>query len=216
MTEDVPMNRDRKGEPNADPDTLKSELGEIKSAMGIAERHSYWWQFWIVEGIGVAVVFVLVQFWLRWGFDLRLGAALASVLVLVQLAKRRLKADYEPPATGLPSQKRWLGIIFVGLGAVVVGLAPVFDHLSEAESVRLALVSAAVVVGVGYMYMGQLLDAYDVRAADQYAFYAGGVWIVVLAVAIPFVSAARGWEYAVFGLGLAVHHIGAYVALTRR
>ncbi|MFP8954682.1 hypothetical protein ACLI4Z_17195 [Natrialbaceae archaeon A-arb3/5] len=219
MTENVPMNRDRNRETEADatadPDALQAELGEIKSAMGIAERHPYWWRFWVVEGIGVAVGFVLVQLWLRWGFDLRLGAALAGVFALDYLAKRRIKAEYEPPARGLPSQKLWLGIIFVGLGALIVGLGPVFRHLGEAESVRLALLSAAAVVGVGYLYMGQLLEAYDIRAADRYAFYLGGVWILVLAVAIPFVSAFRGWEYAVFGLGLAVHHIGAYIALAR-
>lgn len=214
MTEDVSMTGDR--EPDiADPNALQSELGEIKSAMGIADSHPYWWRFWIVEGISVGLVFVLVQYWLWWGFDIRLGAAIAIVFGLDYFAKRRIKTAYDPPATGLPSQRRWLAIGFIALAALVVGLIPIFEELGTANSIRLALLAGGVVVGLEFMYMGQLLDAYDIRPADQYAFYVGGVWILVLAVAIPYVSAFRGWEYAVFGLGITVHNVGAYVALAR-
>ncbi|ELZ14953.1 hypothetical protein C477_19462 [Haloterrigena salina JCM 13891] len=204
------------GTEDVDPAALEAELDEIKGAIGLAEDHPYWWRFWLVEGVGAGLCFTLVQFWFRGGPQLPILAAFISLLGLETLVKRRIRAAYEPPTAGLPDQRLWLLAVLAAIGALLVGLLPVFDALGERNAVRLALVSAGAVVGAGYVYMGQLLGAYDIRAADRYAFYAGGAWILVLAAAIPHVPAAEGWEYAVFGLGIAVQHVAAYVVLSRR
>ena len=201
---------------DVDPAALEAELAEIKGAIGLADEHPYWWRFWIVEGVCAGLCFALIQFWFRGGPELPILAALLAVLGLETLVKRRIKASYEPPTTGLPDQRRWLLVVLAGCGAVVVGLHPVFDVLGERNAIRLALVTGGAIVGTAYVYMGQLLEAYDIRAADCYAFYAGGAWILVLAAVIPHVPAAEGWEYAVLGLGIAVQHVAAYVVLSRR
>ncbi|WP_339104669.1 hypothetical protein [Haloterrigena salinisoli] len=182
---------------DVDPAALEAELAEIKGAIGLAEDHPYWWRFWLVEGVGAGLCFTLIQFWFRGGPRLWILAAVAGLLGLETLVKRRIKAAYEPPTRGLHDTRLWLLAALAGIGAVIVGLLPVFDALGDRNAIRLALVSAGAIVGSGYIYMGQLLGAYDIRAIDRYAFYAGGAWILVLAAVIPHVPAAEGWEYAV-------------------
>ncbi|ELZ11258.1 hypothetical protein C478_12635 [Natrinema thermotolerans DSM 11552] len=200
---------------DVDPDRLEAELAEIKGAMGLASDHPYWWRFWIVEGVCTGLLFTIVQFWLREGFRPWIAVAFAGVVGCCELAKRRLRSSYEPPAAGLPSQRRWFVAVLAGVIALVVGLRPVFESLGPTNAVRLAIVAAGAVVGVGYVLMGQLLAAYDVRPADRYAFVVGGAWIMVLSAAIPYIPAFEGWEYAAFGIGIALHHVATYVALFR-
>ncbi|MGQ3411427.1 hypothetical protein ACT4ML_04080 [Natrinema sp. LN54] len=200
---------------DVDADALRTDLEEIKGAMGLASEHPYWWRFWIVEGICTGIVFAVVQFWLREGFRPWIAVAFAGVIGCCELAKRRFKSSYEPPTTGLPSQQHWFLAVLAGLGVLIVGLRPVFDALDATNAVRLALVSAGAVVGVGYVLMGQLLAAYDIRAVDRYAFIGGGAWIMALSAAIPYVPHLEGWEYAALGAGIALHHIGTYAVLSR-
>lgn len=199
-----------------DAAALEAELAEIKGAIGLAEDHPYWWRFWIVEGIGVALCFPLIQLLFRGGPELPIAVAFVGLIALETVAKRRIKAAYDPPTTGLPNQRRWLFAMLAGIGTIIVGLPPVFDALGERNAIRLALVAGGAIVGTGYLYMGQLLAAHNIRAADCNAFYVGGAWILVLAAVIPHVPVFEGWEYAVLGLGIAVQHITAYVVLARR
>ena len=201
---------------DVDPEALKSDLEEIKGAMGLAEDHPYWWRFWIVEGVSVGLFFTIAQLWFRGHSGPLVGSALVAILAVDYAIKRRLKSSYEPPAIGLPSQRFWFGAVLVGIGALVVGLIPVFEALEATNSIRLAMVSAVTVVGTAYLLMGQLLGAYNIRAADRYAFYAGGTWMLVLAAGIPHVPAFEGWEYAVLGIGIALQHVAVYVVLARR
>ncbi|WP_408959647.1 hypothetical protein [Natrinema sp. 74] len=197
-----------------DADRLRTQVEEIRGAMGLASDHPYWWRFWIVEGICTGVLFAVVQFWLREGFQSWIAVAVAGVIGCGELTKRRLRSSYEPPATGLPSQRRWFLAMLAGVAVLIAGLRPVFDALGPTNAVRLALVSAGAVVGVGYVLMGQLLAAYDIRAADRYAFIGGGAWIMALSAVIPYVPALEGWEYAALGTGIALHHVATYVALS--
>ncbi|ELY42921.1 hypothetical protein [Natronorubrum tibetense] len=201
---------------DVDPNALKSDLEEIKGAIGLAEDHPYWWRFWIVEGVSVGLFFTIAQFWFRGSSGPLIAGTLVAILAVDYAVKRRLKSSYEPPMTGLPSQRFWMGAVLVGIGALVVGLIPVFEALEGTNAIRLALVSAVAVVGTAYLLMGQLLSAYNIRAADRYAFYAGGAWMLVLAAAIPHISAFEGWEYAVLGIGIALQHVAVYVVLARR
>lgn len=198
---------------DVDADALRTDLKEIKGAMGLASDHPYWWRFWIVEGICVGLLFAVVQFWLREGFRPWIAVTFGGVIAGCELAKRRLRSNYRPP-TGVPDQRRWGLAVFAGIGVLLVGLRPVFESLDATNAVRLALVSSGAVVGVGYVLMGQLLAASGIRAVDQYAFVVGGAWIMTLAAAIPHVPVLRGWEYAAFGIGIALHHVGTYVVLS--
>ncbi|QCS41222.1 hypothetical protein [Natrinema versiforme] len=199
---------------DVDADALRTDLEEIKGAMGLASEHPYWWRFWIVEGICTGIVFAVVQFWLREGFRPWIAVAFAGVIAGCELAKRRVRSNYRPP-TGVPDQRRWGLAVFAGTGVLLVGLRPVFESLDATNAVRLALVSAGAVVGVGYVLMGQLLAAYDIRAVDRYAFIGGGAWIMALSAAIPYVPLLEGWEYAALGAGIALHHSGTYAVLSR-
>lgn len=202
-------------ESDVDRDRLRDDVDRIKRAMGLREEHPYWWRFWIVEGVGVGVLFPVLQVGIRDGFRPWVVALLVAVFLLHQVAMRRVLSGYERPTTGVPSWDTWHYVLFAGMAALIVGLAPVFDGLGDAAATRLALVSAGSVVGLGYLYMGQLLGSYDIRRADRYAFYAGGLWILALIAAIPHVPAVRGWEWAVLGLGVAAHNVGSYVVLSR-
>lgn len=197
-----------------DADGLRTELAEIKGAMGISADHPYWWRFWIVEGICTGLLFAVVQFWLREGFRPWIGVAVVGVIGCGELAKRRLRSSYEPPAAGLPSQRRWFVAVLAGVVVLLIGLRPVFDALGRTNAVRLALVSAGAVVGVGYVLMGQLLAAYDIRAVDRYAFIGGGAWILALSAVIPYLPVLEGWEYAALGTGITLHHVATYAILS--
>jgi len=68
-------------------------------------------------------------------------------------------------------------------------------------------------VGVGYVVIGESLRAYYIRRRDRWAFYAGGGWMVLLALVIPSVDLLETWGYAVFGILYFVHAVVSYVAL---
>ncbi|WP_255169081.1 hypothetical protein [Natrononativus amylolyticus] len=200
---------------DVDKDALQEELGQIKQAMGLREAHPYWWRFWIVEGLGVGIIFPIMQLGLRDGFSPWIVALLVGVFVAHQLVLWRVLSAYERPTTGVPSWRTWHFVLFAGFGALLVGIRPFFDAIDPAQRLTLWLVVVASVFGVAYLYLGQLLAAYDIRRADCYAFYLGGAWILVLAAVIPYLSAIRGWEFAVFGIAYALYCIAAYVVLSR-
>lgn len=198
-----------------DKDSLREELDQIKQAMGLQEAYPYWWRFWIVEGVGVGIIFPIMQLGLRDGFRPWIVALLVGAFVAHQLVLWRVLSAYERPTTGVPSWRTWHYVLFAGLGALIVGLGPFSDAIEPAQRLTLWLVLIATVMGVAYLYLGQLLGAYEIRDADRYAFYLGGAWMLVLAAAIPHLSIVRGWEFAVFGVAYALYCIIAYVVLSR-
>lgn len=200
-----------------DPDkaALRAELGQIKAAMGLREEYPYWWRWWLVEGIGVGLLFPLIQFGLREEFSYPLIAVIAGVFLGHQLALWRVLKGYEKPTTGVPSWDAWNVTFIGGIVAVAVGLGPVTDQLAFEYAMTALFVAAGSIAGVAYLFMGQLLEGYNIRAADRYAFYVGGAWLLALVAVVPHVPLLRGWAFAVLGLGLAVHNIGSYVVLSR-
>lgn len=202
-------------EPDVDKEALHEELGQIKQAMGLTEEHPYWVHSWLIEGVTVGVLLPLFQLGLRDGFEPWLITAIVGIFTLYLFADWWTRTAYEQPTTGVPSWTTWHVIVFAGIGALVVGLRPIFDQLVASDTVTLTLVLAGTILGVGYMFMGQLLEACDIRRADQYAFYVGGAWILVLSAGIPHVALFVGWEYAVLGIGIAVHGIATSLVLSR-
>lgn len=196
-------------------ESLREELGQIKQAMGLREEYPYWWRFWVVEGVGVGLMFPILQYGLREGFDLWIVALFLGVFAGHQLVLRKILSAYERPTTGVPSWNTWHYIIFAGVGALIVGLRPFYHQVEPAQQHALSLVTVGTILGIAYLYLGQLLRAYDIRDADCYAFYAGGVWILLLSALIPHVSRFQGWEFAVFGVGYAIYCLTAYAVLSR-
>ena len=49
-------------ETEPDKEALQEELGQIKYALGLAEEYPYWWRWWLIEGVGVGILFPLIQF----------------------------------------------------------------------------------------------------------------------------------------------------------
>lgn len=202
-------------ESDVDKETLHEELGQIKQAMGLTEAHPYWIRSWLVEGVTVGILFPLLQFGLRDGFGPWLITLIVGIFALYLFVDWRTRTASVQPTTGVPSWTTWHVIVFVGLGALIVGLGSIFDQLNASDTAIFTLVLAGTVLGVGYMFMGQLLKAYDIRRADQFAFYIGGAWILVLSAGIPHVALFAGWEYAVLGIGIAVHGIVTSFVLAR-
>lgn len=201
-------------EPDVDKETLQEEVGQIKQAMGLTEKHPYWVRSWLVEGVTVGILFPLLQFGLRDEFHPWLVALIVAVFAVYVGVDWWARTAYEGPATGVPSWTSWHVIVFGGIGTLVVGLDPIFAQLEAGNSITLMLVSVGTILGVGYMFMAQLLGAYDIRQADQYAFYVGGAWILLLSAIIPHVALFEGWEYAVFGIGIAVHGVTTSLVLS--
>lgn len=202
-------------ETDPDKETLQAEIGQIKAAMGLREEYPYWWRWWLVEGIGVGLLFPLIQFGLRDGFSYPLIALVVVVFLGHQLALWRVLKGYEKPTTGVPSWDAWNVTFVAGIAAVAVGLGPVTDQLAFEYAMTAIFVTAGSIAGVAYLFMGQLLEGYDIRTADRYAFYVGGAWLLVLVAVVPHVPVLREWAFGVFGIGLAVHNIGSYVVLSR-
>lgn len=200
-------------EPNAEG--LQEELGQIKEAMGLAEEHPYWWRFWLVEGIGLGIGLSIVQLGLRDGFSPLLVVFLVGVFSAHQLMAWRILHEYDRPTTGIPSWTAWNITYGAGTLALVVGLLPILEELAFEDLIVVGVVAGGAITGIAYLYMGQLLAAYNIRTADRYAFYTGGCWLLVLAAIIPHVPLLTGWEFAVLGIGLAAHNIGSYVVLSR-
>lgn len=202
-------------DPDVDKEALQDELGQIKQAIGLTEKHPYWIRSWLIEGVTVGILFPLFQLGLRDGFESWLIVLIVSIFAIYFVVDWQAQIGYERPTTGVPSWTTWHVVIFAGIGALVLGLRPIFDQLDASNSVTLSLVLGGTILGVGYMFMGQLLEAYDVRRADKYAFYIGGTWILVLSAVIPHVAFFEGWEYAVLGIGIAVHGIATSFVLSR-
>lgn len=198
-----------------DAEALQAELGQIKEAMGLAEEYPYWWRFWLVEGIGLGVTLPVVQLGFREGFSRLLVVFLVGMFLAYQLAAWRILHEYDPPTTGVPSWTAWNLAYGAGALAIAVGLLPVLERLAFEDVIVTGFVAGAAISGIAYLYMGQLLDAYNIRAADRYSFYTGGAWLLVLAAFVPHVPLLAGWEFAVLGVGLAGHNIGSYVVLSR-
>ncbi|WP_231190399.1 hypothetical protein [Haladaptatus sp. DYF46] len=194
---------------------LQEELGQIKQAMGLQEAYPYWWHFWIVEGLAVGVVFPIMQLGFREGFRPWIIALTVGVLIAYEVVLWRMISTYERPTTGVPSWRTWHIILFGGMGTLIVGTGPYVDAIEFAQLMPLWLVLVGTLIGVAYLYLGQLLSAYNIRDADCYAFFLGGFWSLILVATIPYVPAARGWEFAVFGVGYAVYCLSAYAVLSK-
>lgn len=197
---------------------LQAELGQIKEAMGLHERYPYWSRWWLIEGVGLGILFPVMRLVvgeprpiLALGFLVLAG----GVLLVGQVALRRGIARYEQPATGVPDWENWQVIAVAGVAALFGALFPVLPSLKAVSELYYLVVAMGSMMGVAYLFMGQLLEAYHIRKSDRYAFSVGGLWLLVLTAVLPNVPALRRWSFAALGIGLAIYHVGAYLYISR-
>ncbi|AGB15293.1 hypothetical protein Halru_0666 [Halovivax ruber XH-70] len=184
--------------------------------MGLSESHPYWWRWWLVEGLGVALGFTLFNVGFVYGFSIPVIVGLVAVFGGHQYVLSRVQRSYEEPTTGVPGWGRWHVGVYAGLLAWIVGFWPVQSSVEGVAETPLIWVGAGIVMGVAFVYMGQLLGAYDIRSADQYAFYVGGFWLLAVSAALPWIPAVENWSFATLGLAYGLYCVVAYVVLARR
>lgn len=194
---------------------LQADLNRIKTAMGLHERYPFWSRWWLIEGVGVGVLFPLIQLFTRGDLSLVWLVLLGGGVFFVhQLAQWRVISQYDRPASGVPSWTNWQYIAVAGVLTLLVGLYPVGDALYASGELSFATIAGATMIGVAYLFMGQLLESYRIRTADRYAFYVSGGWLLVLAAVLPNVPVFQGWVFTAMGVGIAVQHIGAYLYIS--
>lgn len=201
-----------------DVDALRSELEEIKDAMGLTERYPTEFRVWLVYAVLVplasfgsqaVVAYDLPPWghWLSWGVFMGLGG-------LYQW--RLAEVDTSPDAGGKPG----LGVPFLACFgyalAVLVIVGPLLGAGADlqAQSTIFAILVGA--VGLTYVLAANVLRAYYIRRLDRLAFLVGGLWMLGLSVAIARVPLLQRWGYAVFGVAYFLFGVGAYVVLKRR
>lgn len=194
---------------------MRADLDRIKTAMELHDRYPFWSRWWLIEGVGVGLLFPLIQLFSRGNISLVWLVLLGGgVFVAHQLALRRIIGRYDQPASGVPSWMNWQYIAVAGVLTLVVGLRPVGDDISASGELSFAAIAGGTMVGVAYLFMGQLLESYRIRKADRYAFYASGVWMLLLAAVLPNVPSLQGWVFTALGVGTAVQHVGAYLYIS--
>lgn len=202
-----------------DVDELRTELNQIKDAMGIQDRYESATSMWLLFGIAVPLAAALSQYvftarlpgWLHalvWG-----GVLGGGYVVWCLLADEVDEMEVSPE--GKPNLFVQFGVVYftvLPLQAVVAAFVPELGYVEEALLVQSLIV---VLIGLAYAIFGSSLAAYYVRFRDRAVFYAGGVWMVALGTAIPHVAFLRSWSHATFGGIYFVYAMTAYVVLTR-
>jgi hypothetical protein len=193
-----------------DVDALRTELDQIKEAMGIQERYEGAAEQWLLFGVLVLAASGLSQYaFLRelpptshtaiWLVTLGVGGVIGSWLILGDDAR----PDYSPVRLlyGGPKPNVFLQFLFVYFATVPIQvLVAASVDLSDADRVVFGLALALVLLGVGYLVLGNAVKSYRIRFRDRAAFYVGGCWIAALGTALPHVEFLRTWGYATFGV----------------
>ncbi len=183
---------------------------EIDQENGLNDQDTSWSQWWLIQGVAFGLLFPAIQLLahephplLIVGFVLYAG----GVLYFTQIATNRAFAGIDRRSTGLQHWEKWQYPAIVGIVALLGALIPVLPMLKAEGGLYFMLVAFGSMFGVAYLYIGLLLNAYQNRKAEHYAFYGGGLWILILTVALANIPALRGWSIAALGLGIALYHL---------
>jgi peptidoglycan/LPS O-acetylase OafA/YrhL len=200
-----------------DADELRTELDQIKDAMGIRERYDGATSVWLLFGLAVPVAAALSQYvhleelpqlyhtgiWFA-----VLGGGAALYFAVVEDGPR---PDWSAP--GKPNLVVQFAVVYlaaVPLQAIVFAYT---DDVGYAAESTLVLAVIVVMLGVAYGVFGASLRAFYVRRRDRWVFYVGTLWMVALGVAIPYTPFLETWAYAVYGGSYFVYAMAAYLVL---
>lgn len=203
-------------EPDVDVDELRSDLDQIKSAMGISERYSGATQIWLLFGVAVPIAAALSQYvhleqLPYWYHNIIWLGIIGGILGLGVW----WNSDWDVSGTGTGKPNLWLQFLIVYLAAIPLqSIADAYtaDLGYVAESAQ-ALAIVLVVLAIAYGVFGSSMRAYHIRRRDRYVFYVGTVWMIGLAMAIPQYPTLERWAYAAFGGAYFVYAMGAYLFL---
>ncbi len=217
MTEDA--SETPAAEDSPDVEALRSDLEQIKEAMGIQERYSGATSLWLLLGVVVAAAAAMSQYvhlerlpaayhWPIWMGVLGAGFGL---WVLVSDDPEEMSWS----TADKPNLFLQFGLVYAA-SIPTQSVARVYtgELGYEADSV-LALSIILVFLAVAYGVLGSSLRAYRILFRDRAVFYVGTVWMLGLALAMPVVDVLETWPYAVFGGVYLVYALGAWVFLTQ-
>jgi hypothetical protein len=207
------------GEGDPDVEALRTELEQIKEAMGIRERYSGATSLWLLLGVLVAVSSGLSQYVHLEGLPAAYHWPIWLVVFGGGFGAWFLVSDepdeMEWQATSGPNLFLQFAIVYLAsIPIQTIARAYTGELGYEAESI-LALSVIVVVLGVAYGVLGSSMRAYHIRLRDRAVFYVGTGWMVALGTALPLVDGLETWGYAAFGGTYFVYALGAYVFLTR-
>lgn len=204
------------GESEIDVAALRSELDQIKDAMGIDERYPSQFRLWPVWGVLVLAASLASQYVALAALPGVLHAVVwFSFMGLGGVAQWRL-VDPDPAGDTATKPDLWVqvGAVFSVYVVYVTTLGPALSGLDgqQAGAVLFGLIVA--LVGAAYVVAGNALKAYYIRRRDRWAFYVGGLWMLGLAVSIPNVPVLTRWGYAAYGVLFGVHSVVSYAVLS--
>ena len=202
-----------------DVDALRTELDQIKDAMGIQERYAGATTVWLLFGVLVPVAAGVSQYvhleqlppWLHWVSWL---GVIGGGYVLWWTVSNDA-GDLAVTAAGKPNVLLQFGLVYlaaVPIQVIVGAYTPDLGYYAESALVLSVIV---VLLGVAYGVLGSSLAAYYIRRRDRLAFYVGTAWMVALGVAIPQSVTLEKWAYAVFGAAYFLYAFGTYLWLSR-
>jgi hypothetical protein len=206
------------GQQEIDPEQLQAELTQIKDAMGLQERYPSRFTLWLVFGVCVLLASLGSQVIALRG----LAPSLHSVVWFLSIGGGFLYQGVSQSETDTGSRhstqakpRLWLqfAAVFALYFVVVFGLGSV--TVLESSSLESLIFSFTIaLVGVAYLVVGESLRAYYIRRRDRWAFYTGGSWMLLLAIAISNVELLETWGYTAFGILYVVHAVASYVVLS--
>lgn len=200
-----------------DPEVLRTEVEQIKDAMGLHERYPSQFQLWLVFGVLVLIASLGSQM-----IALRdMPGYLHGVLWWVLLGGGGFYLGWtnrdSTENAGSTGTKPRIGVLWLAVFALyavyVLTLGPAIEGMDAAASEMLLFSLIVALIGVAYLVVGEALRAYYIRRRDRWSFYLGGAWILVLAVLMPNVAFFHTWGYATFGVTYAVHAAASYLVL---
>jgi hypothetical protein len=198
-----------------DADELRSELNQIKDAMGIQERYDSATRLWLLFGVAVPVAAALSQ-WVHLGRHPQwwhtvtwfgvLGGAAALYFAFVDDRPGRTSA-------GKPNLIVQFAVVYFAAVPIQIIVFAYTGNLGYETESTLVLSLIVVLLGVAYGVFGASLRAYRVRTLDRWVFYAGTVWMVAFGVATPQVAVLQTWAYAAYGGCCFLYAMAAYLVL---
>jgi hypothetical protein len=201
-----------------DVDALRTELDQIKDAMGIQERYESATSVWLLFGIAVPLAaacsqYVHLQELPQWYHSIIwlvvLGGGYGLFLAFADEGQRWTRSTFE----GKPNLWLQFGIVYLAAIPLQTIVVEYTGEMAYAAESSMALSIIVVMLGVAYGVFGSSLRAFYVRERDRWVFYAGAIWMVALGVAIPQSTALETWGYAVYGGCYLVYAIAAYFVI---
>lgn len=215
MTETADSNSVQ-GSEEVDVEQLQAQLDQIQTAMGLDERYPTFFHLWLVYAVLVLLASVASQVVVTYELSMWLFAGAWFFFMSLGGVYERVVLDYESNTdrATTPDDRIQLGSVVFYLFAVLAVTLPYLDADGVARtSVLFALIVGA--TGAVYILQANAWKARYVRTRDRYAFYAGGVWMLVYAVLVANVSFLQEWGYVIYGVLFALHGVGSYLYLSK-